>query len=175
MIDPKDLEMRVQRTATAGYITVPNWWEASTHMLERARTFFEENPTKVAMPIGSGFTRIIYTRRKRQQLPPVEGPGTVTGRFTHNEPSFREVRKNKWPEGYGTGVQRMTPEDARKLADVTQEQARSIMQKVVGVDWSELERRVLAWQAEMEQELEAEGFRRAGDGALRDSWIREDE
>jgi hypothetical protein len=195
MIDPKDLELSVQRTSNAGYIMVPNWWEASPSMLERARTFFEENPTKVEMLIGSGFTRIIYTRRKRQQMaaaygaglinqgriageyppPPVEGPGTVTARLTHNEPSFREMRRNKWPKDYGTGVQRHALEDARKLADVSSEQAKAAMQKVIGVDWAELERRVLAWQAEMEKDLQAKGFRRAGDGPLGDSWIKDEE
>jgi hypothetical protein len=82
---------------------------------------------------------------------------------------LREMRKNKWPEGYGTGVQRMTPED------VSKEQVEAVMQKVIGVDWSELERRVLAWKAKMEKDLQAKGFRRAGDGPLGDSWIKDEE
>lgn len=106
--------------------------------------------------------------------PPFQG-GTVTGRFTHSEPSFREVRKKEpWPMGYAAGPSKLTIEDVRKLQAITPDQARGIMQTVVGVDWSELERRVLAWQAEMERELEAKGFRRAGDGPLSDSWIKED-
>lgn len=106
-----------------------------------------------------------------QEIAHITRTGTVTGRFTHTEPPFREMKP--WPGAYATGPRKLTPEDVQTLASITPGQARDALKAIVGADYAELERRVAAWHAEMCEDLKALGFKPAGDGPLSDTWIKE--
>lgn len=92
-------------------------------------------------------------------LPLTFGP-TVTGRFT----------RRGWPFDYSTG-----PSKLADLQNVTTQQAEAATRVILGADFAELERRVMAWHAEVCENLRAQGYRPAGDGPLSDTWIKDEE
>lgn len=94
-----------------------------------------------------------------QEIAHITRTGTVTGRFTHTEPPFREMKP--WPGAYAAGPRKLSVEDV---------QERGTLKALADVDFAELERRVAAWH----EELRAQGFKPAGDGVLSDTWIKDD-
>ncbi len=104
--------------------------------------------------------------------------GVVTGRFSHEGPTFEDVSptgrirrtpKDFWPMAYMSG-----PTKLSDLQHVTPEQARATSKALLGADFSELERRVAAWHAETVENLKAQGYEPAGDGPLADTWIKKE-
>lgn len=112
------------------------------------------------------------------EYPPPVIEGTRTGRFSSSTPPLEEVSptgrirrtpKDFWPMAYMSG-----PTKLSDLQHVTPEQARAASKALLGVDFSELERRVAAWHAETVENLKAQGYEPAGDGPLADTWIKKE-
>lgn len=164
--DPQDLVLEVRRKPHLPFISVPDWQKTSPQLAEVHAKWFDDNPQATVRVIARGRGRIVYPKRKKQQFlvaygggsikqaqiageyppPPVDMPekpgtasadaenrvsGTVTGRWTRDKPPFHELYGGK-------------PEKMAALQHITPEQARAAMKKFLGVDFAELERRILA-------------------------------
>ncbi|HEY7823750.1 MAG TPA: hypothetical protein VIG24_12990 [Acidimicrobiia bacterium] len=183
MTDPQDLVLEVRRKAHLPFISVPKWWETSPQLAEVHAKWFDDNPTATVRVIARGRGRVVYPKRKKQQFLVAYGGGTIkqaqiAGEYPPPDvlgdvsPTgrYRRPPEMQWPQAYATGPRKLSADDVATLAAITPEQARATMQTIMGADFSELERRIAAWHAD----LVAQGYRPAGDGPLSDTYLKED-
>lgn len=97
--------------------------------------------------------------------------GLIAGEYPPPDvsPTGRITRRG-WPFDYSMG-----PTKLGDLQNVTTQQAEAATRVILGADFAELERRVMAWHEEICADLRAQGYRPVGDGPLSDTWIKDEE